>query len=266
VTTPVGSGWPVDRRQLLYLAVALVASVGAFAAVGYAMTDVFAPNAITRFDTEVAERFAANRTSQRDDLAHWGAFLADTMVKIGVTALFAAVAFAAWRRWHEPVFLSVTLVFEATVFIVVTTIVGRPRPDVPRLDDSPVDSSFPSGHVAAATVYGAFVVIVFWHTRATWARAVAVAVYVCVVAAVAWARLYGGMHHVSDVVLGVVLGVWSLAVCLVVFGHPERPDRSVESEAPTGPPVDMVDVRLIGMETSPDDTMFVVEPGISRGD
>lgn len=219
------SSWPIDRQKWLHLVVALVGSIVVFAAVGYLMTDLLAPNPVTRFDVEIAERFAANRTPTGDDLAHWGALLADTAVKIGVTVVFSIAAFAAWRRWHEPVYLAMTLIFEATVFIVVTTIIGRPRPDVPRLEDSPVNSSFPSGHVAAAAVYGAFVVIVFWHTRATWARALYVVAYVCTVAAVAWARLYQGMHFVSDVATGIVLGLWSLTVCLLVLGRPVRDER-----------------------------------------
>lgn len=225
-STSIWSTWPIDRRKGLQLVIALVGSVGVFAAFGYLLTDVFAPNPVTRFDVDVAERFATNRTPTGDDLAHWGSLLADTAVKIGVTAALAMFALVAWRRWHEPVYLAATLIFEATVFIIVTTIVGRPRPDVLRLEDSPVNSSYPSGHVAAATVYGAFVVIVFWHTRATWARALAVVAYACVVAAVAWARLYQGMHFASDVATGVVLGLWSLTICLLVLGRPDRDERT----------------------------------------
>lgn len=219
------SSWPIGRQKWLQLVVALVGSIVVFAALGYLMTDLLAPNSVTRFDVEIAERLAANRSPSGDDLAHWGALLADSAVKIGVTAVFSMLAFAAWRRWHEPVYLAVTLIFEATVFIVVTTIIGRPRPDVPRLEDSPVNSSFPSGHVAAAVVYGAFVVIVFWHTRARWARSLAVVAYGCTVTAVAWARLYQGMHFVSDVATGIVLGLWSLVVCLLVLGRPPRDER-----------------------------------------
>jgi membrane-associated phospholipid phosphatase len=232
-STSIWSSWPIDRRKGLQLAFALVASIGVFAAFGYLLTDVFAPNPVTRLDVEIAERFEANRTPTWDDVAHWGAFLADTAVKIGVTAVVALIALAAWRRWHEPVYLAVTLIFEATVFIIVTTIVGRPRPDVLRLEDSPVNSSYPSGHVAAATVYGAFVVVVFWHTRSRWARALAVVAYACVVAAVGWARLYQGMHFASDVATGVVLGLWSLAICLLVLGRPDRDERE-STEPPQG--------------------------------
>ena len=159
---------------------------------------------------------------------------AGTIGGIGVTALVAMIALAAWRRWLEPVYLAVTLIFEATVFIIVTTIVARPRPDVLRLEDSPVNSSYPSGHVAAATVYGAFVVIVFWHTRATWARTLAVVAYACVVAVVAWARLYQGMHFASDVATGVVLGLWSLTICLLVLGRPDHDERESTTRPQAG--------------------------------
>lgn len=213
------STWPVHRRQWLRLGIASIATVGVFTAVGLLMTDLLAPNAITRFDADVARRLASSRTPTQDDLAHWGAFVASTEVKIGLTALFAVVALVAWRRWHETVYLGFTLIFEATVFIIVTFIVARPRPDVARLEDSPVDSSYPSGHVAAATVYGAFVVVLFWHTASKLWRSLAVALYVAVVGAVAWSRMYQGMHFLSDVIAGIVLGACSLVVCLLVLGR-----------------------------------------------
>lgn len=221
------STWPVDRHQWLRLGVALVAAIGIFTAVGLVMTDLLAPNFITRLDVDVAERLAAGRTQSKDDLARWGAFIASTEVKIAVTALFACASLAAWRRWHEAVYVAFTLVFEATVFVVVTFIVARPRPDVPRLEESPVNSSYPSGHVAAATVYGAFVVVVFWHTASKLWRSVGVGIWIGVVGAVAWSRLYEGMHFLSDVVTGVVLGLVALAICLRVLGAPRSESANI---------------------------------------
>lgn len=214
------TSWPVDRDQWLRLGVALVAAIGVFTAIGLVVTDLLAPNFITRVDADVAEQLASMRTPLQDDLAHWGAFLASTPVKIGVTALCAVIALAVWKRWHEPIFLAFTLIFEATAFIIVTFIVARPRPDVVRLEDSPVNSSFPSGHVAAATVYGAFVVIVFWHTTSRWARSIAVGLFVAVVGIVAWSRMYEGMHFLSDVIAGIALGLCSLVVGLRILGPP----------------------------------------------
>lgn len=42
--------------------------------------------------------------------------------------------------------------------------------------------------------------------RATWLRAVVTAICVLVPLAVGWSRLYRGMHHVTDVVVGFLVG------------------------------------------------------------
>jgi undecaprenyl-diphosphatase len=224
--------WPLDLRDWLHLGLALVVVIGIFSAVGWAYTDALAPNAVTELDDRVAQDLVDGRTDGRTDLAHWGAMMSDTMVKVAITAIAAVVMLAIWRRWHEPLFLAVSLIFEASAFITITFLVARPRPDVERLLDSPVDSSFPSGHVAAATVYGAVVVITFWHTRRTWIRALAVVAATLVVAAVAWSRMYQGMHFLSDVVAGIVLGLVSLAICVWVFGPPrrDRDERGAEAD------------------------------------
>jgi membrane-associated phospholipid phosphatase len=118
----------------------------------------------------------------------------------------------------------VPLVLEASVLITVTSIVKRPRPHVEQLDGSPLSSSFPSGHVAAAVCYAAVAIVVFWHTRRVWARVLAVAGAIVVPLIVGWARAYRGMHYVSDVVAGIVLGVVTLAVSWWLLER--RPTRS----------------------------------------
>ena len=128
-----------------------------------------------------------------------------------------------WRRWYEAVYVALALVFEACAFITTTHIVGRDRPQVERLLESQVATSFPSGHVAAATVYAAVAVIVFRHTRRHWARAVAVVLAVLVPLGVAWARVYQGMHFLTDVTAGIVLGAVSLTITHHVL-KPHEPD------------------------------------------
>jgi undecaprenyl-diphosphatase len=135
----------------------------------------------------------------------------------------------AWRRWFEPMVMVLSLVIEAAAFIVVTTIVGRQRPDVARLDGSPVGSSFPSGHTAAAAAYLAIVAIVFWHTRKRWARWLVAAVTALVPVVVALARIYRGMHFLSDTIAGAVLGTGSVVLTVLVLG------RSAEGAPITGP-------------------------------
>lgn len=212
--------WPLTGRDWLRLALALVAVVGIGVVIGEVLTGWSAVSGVVDLDDEIAQNLADGRTERANDLAHWGAFIADTPVKIALSV--AIVGFVLWRfrRWHEAVMIGLPLIFEATAFIVTTWIVGRPRPDVARLLESPVDTSFPSGHVAAATVYSAIVVVVFWHTRSTWRRTVSVGLVAVAPLVVGWARMYQGMHFLTDVIGGIVLGAVSVATVRWIVGRP----------------------------------------------
>ncbi len=212
--------WPLDKSDGLHLAIALISVIAVGVVIGELLTNWSVLDWIVQTDRDVARNLADGRTETGNDLAHWSAFIADTPVKIALSVVVAGLFLWRWKRWHEAVMVGLTLIFEATAFIIITYIVQRPRPDVERLLESPVNSSFPSGHVAAATVYGALAVIVFWHTRAVWARALAVALAVAAPLAVAWARAYQGMHFLSDVIAGIVLGVVSIYLCARILGPP----------------------------------------------
>ena len=153
--------------------------------------------------------------------------LADTFVKIIVTAVIAGIMLAVWRSWREPLMVAIPLILEASVFITVTWIVGRPRPDVPRLEESPVDSSFPSGHTAAAAAYSAIAVVVFWRFRNVWVRTAVVVLVVAIPIIVGGARVYAGMHYLTDVVAGVLLGLASVFVVWLVLRHRQAPADDV---------------------------------------
>ncbi len=163
-------------------------------------------------DQSIAEWFVDGRTATLDTLSALGSNLAATMVKVAVTAILAVIMKLVWKRWREPLMMVVPLVLEASAFITVTYVVARPRPDVERLESSPVDSSFPSGHVAAAAAYGALIVIVFWHVRNRVARAAIVVFSIAIPLIVAWARMYRGMHHLTDVIAGALLGIASVVL------------------------------------------------------
>ncbi len=202
--------WPLERRDAAVLLGWFVGLVGVWWAVGALITGPLDGSGFVRTDESISRWFADGRTPRYDDMAVAGAMLADTFVKIIVTAIAAAVILAIWRSWRDVAMIVLPLILEASVFIVVTWLVGRPRPDVPRLESSPVASSWPSGHTAAATVYFAIVVVIWWHVRNTVVRIVSIVVPLVVLLIVGWARTYAGMHHLSDVVAGAILGAVSV--------------------------------------------------------
>lgn len=211
--------WLIRRREALELAVVYVALTAVWFVVGWVLTRVLENSSVVRADQSVSEWFVRQRTPRRDSLSFVGSMLSETVVKVVVTAVVAIAMLKVWKRWLEPLMVVLALIVEALSFITVTALVGRPRPDVPRLDSSPVDSSFPSGHVAAAVAYAAIVVVVFWHTRRRWIRALAVAFAVVIPVCVAVARVYRGMHYLTDVVFGALLGGASVIATAVVLAR-----------------------------------------------
>jgi undecaprenyl-diphosphatase len=134
-----------------------------------------------------------------------------------VTAALSILFLFLWRRWTEPALLIGSLVLEVGIFTLSSFVVDRPRPPIPHLDPIPPTGAFPSGHSAAAVAfYGVIAIVVWWHTRNRVARTVAVLVAFVVPPVVAASRMYRGMHHLSDVVVGLVIGLVSLWITWLV--------------------------------------------------
>jgi len=233
--------WILGRREVLTLMGVYVLFTGVWFAIGWSLRHPLAHSSIVRTDQHISEWFVPRRTPRLNSLSYAGSMMSDTVVKIAITALVCLLVLIVFKRWLEPLVIAVPLVIEASCFITVTTLVDRPRPNVPRLETSPVGSSFPSGHVAAAVVYSAIIVVVFWHARRAWIRAVAVALGVIVPICVGVSRVYRGMHFFTDVVFGALLGGACLIVCTLVLVHAaER--RHLRTPVDGGKPVHLVPV------------------------
>ena len=223
----------MHKPQWIQLGVAYVAMTAVWIGFGLLLTGPLDGTVITRTDERIAEWFADRRTPTWNTLTLVGSTLAETWLKILLTLVIAVVMLRVWRRWREPLVIAVSLIIEAASFFVVTLVVGRDRPAVPHLDGSPIGSSFPSGHVAAAVAYAAIAVVVFWHTRNRAARTAAVVVCAVVPVLVGLSRMYRGMHFLSDVVGGALLGGVAVVVTVVILRPSAGSDDAHEGlEAP----------------------------------
>ena len=215
---------PVTRRGLVAWLLAYVVMTGVAIAVGFLIVDHL--GGVRSLDSRVSEWFGDHRTPTWTDLSWVGSGLAEAMVKIIATVVLSAAFLWRWRRWSEPALLAGALVLEVMVFVTSSFVVDRGRPPIPQLDSVPPTSSYPSGHTAAAVAfYGALAIIVFWHTRNRVARGVALLVAVLLPAIVGASRMYRGMHHLSDVVAGAVIGLVALGVTYAVVTRGPAFDR-----------------------------------------
>lgn len=234
-TRSLRATWLLGRREWLELFVAWAAFVLVGLGVSAAALRADDDNPLTRLDDRVAAWFVDRRTPTWNWWSWLGSMLADTAVKVGVTAAVVLAMLWWWRRWLEPTVVAMTLLLEAAAFITITEIAQRPRPHVPHLEGSPVDSSFPSGHTAAAAAYGAIALVTVWRARPARKRviaAIAFGLIGLVVASVALARMYRGMHHLTDVIAGALLGAASVAAVAVIVRRAERRRASGASITP----------------------------------
>lgn len=223
---------PVQRQALR--SCAAIAGGGAvlvalFVAVGWALA------ALEPAGDDAVVEWAAGRGGRVGELVTL------TLSRVGdapgvVLAVLAALAVARRRRrWCDLALVGVAATTEFAVFLIVSELVGRSRPDVPSPDAAPITGSFPSGHAAIAVVILAGLALLV-PAAAPRRRAVALASAAVGAVLVAASRLVRGQHRLTEVVAGLVLGVAVLVlVHAVARRHGWAPDPDRPGREPTRP-------------------------------
>ena len=205
---------PVLAGLLVWL-VGFLVMAGVVVGLGLLLTHVLLPDGVARLDAAVSHWFVRQRTAGLDSVTLIGSDLGSTGAILGVAALVVLVL-AIGKRWRQIGFLTCALTLEFTVFLTATLLVDRQRPDVPRLDATPVTSSYPSGHTAAAlTLYVGLAIVAWSLVRSAALRTIVWVVAVALPVFVGLSRLYRGMHHLTDVLASVLLGVGALSFALL---------------------------------------------------
>ena len=159
--------------------------------------------------------FAEHRTASRTDASLIGSIIAGGVVLpivVGSTAFLCAVL----RRWRIAAFLVFALGVESASYRLTTLVIHSHRPHVARLENLPVNASYPSGHTAASiAVYCGLALLITSRLRHGVARTLVWTFAVAIVTFVALSRTYRGMHHPIDVAGGIALG--AVAVTVLVF-------------------------------------------------
>jgi membrane-associated phospholipid phosphatase len=199
---------PNGVPSAIFLVAGAVVLLVLLLAMGWLVAKVFHDDGLGRADASLSRWFAAHRTEGLNQLTHYTTLASDTItitaLAVGAVALTAVV----WRRWREPMLVAAAVAGEVSIFLLVTLLVDRNRPPVPHMDEAPPTSSFPSGHVAAAIcMYGALAIIANERASSALVRGLFSALAVLVPLAVALSRLYRGMHYLTDILGGVILGV-----------------------------------------------------------
>lgn len=131
----------------------------------------------------------------------------------------AAIAALGHRRPRLAAFVVVTSLTGALLNYTLKALVGRPRPSFPDPVSVVSGPSFPSGHAMnSAIVFGAVAVALLALTARRSRATVAAALTTGLVIAIGFTRVALGVHYLSDVVAGWLLGLAWLAAGGAAFG------------------------------------------------
>lgn len=168
------------------------------------------------FDLQTLETIARHRDGTLTSIAH-------VVTNAGSFALLAPLSIALLllrlrKRLPDAIALVVIAAGCAALPSLVKLIVHRPRPMFEHLIELS-SSSFPSEHTTqAAGIYLAIAILLSKDLYRGWGAFI-IGIAVVVALAVAWSRVYLGVHYPTDVAAGLLLG-WSWAPVVFRWARP----------------------------------------------
>lgn len=206
-TTPDGRRTrPADCAvpALLRYALPVAALVGANIAAGRLLTS---SSRVTAAETALIGRLRDGHSPGARRAARILSATTDVPASIVHGGLAAALLWRRTREWRVAALPAAALVLETAVYLSAGAVVRRPRPPVPRLDRDQPTSSFPSGHQGAVVAVLVVDALLASRVRRPGTRAAIRVGCLSYPMAIAWSRVFAGMHYPSDVAAGTVNGV-----------------------------------------------------------
>ncbi len=148
-----------------------------------------------------------------------GGFVLDTLV---------ALILLGYRRWRSLTYLIVTVIGSGLINRIAKELLHRVRPHLWESSAPQFDFAFPSGHATVSMTLVAALIILTWGSRWNWLVALSGGSFVV---AIAWTRLYLGVHFPSDILAGWLVSLaWAIGVALVIRPHLTQPNAVDEVE------------------------------------
>ncbi len=186
--------------------------------------DVLAMDPIVALDTRIENLLYAFRDPLLVKVFLWITLLANTKIVLCV-ALLLVVTFFLWNKREFVIPLMVTMTGSVMFNLLGKVAFHRQRPAGVGVY-AEASFSFPSGHSATAAALYGFAVYYLWRQAATWGMRLNILFAgIFVVAAIGFSRLYLGVHFLSDVMGGYLLGLLWLIIGIYTAELEARKER-----------------------------------------
>ena len=184
-------------------------------AAGFLLTRVLLKiDGFAAWDERFSRAIVRERTGTTVELSWIGSTLAGGLVIPALVGVLLLV-FLLSKHWRLAAFTLFVICVESGTYRGTSLVVHRDRPDVKRLEGLPVDASYPSGHTAASiALLGGLLIVLASRIHNVTLRVILWSLVVAIPVFVAWSRMLRGMHHITDVAAGVLMGIAALAITI----------------------------------------------------
>jgi membrane-associated phospholipid phosphatase len=217
-------GWPLLRRLPAYEVAGAALLAGSAAVAGLAagftavLEDVLEGDGIAGVDQPTTGWVAAHRDLWLTKALRVITAIGDPIPLAALAALCCAAVVWRYRSWLPAALALGGVGGIALVILVAKALVIRDRPHISFAVLAEDGYSFPSGHAAGATAIALFSawMLTRWLITSWPARVIVWSVATGLAVVIGFSRVYLGVHFVSDVVAGWLLGMsWAGIVMLV---------------------------------------------------
>ena len=197
----------------LYLTVGFLGCAVLIALFGLLADSVFDLHGSTPFDREITLAIQSFQSPARDRLAHDVSFFGDHRFLLPATLLVTAIL--AWRQQRVSALLFSGAVIGGWLLETLLKIIyHRARPALWPALVSEKTYSFPSGHATMSTLfYGTVAALILHLSRNGTLRAAVLALATVIVLSICSTRIYLGAHWTTDVLAGILVGLFWVVVC-----------------------------------------------------
>ncbi len=166
-------------------------------------------SSIVALDTAVLSALYAIRDPFLVQAFIWISELARVPTVVGFTAI-AVILLAYRKRWALASGLMTSALGGGAAALFLKEVIARARPEKEFAAYMETSYSFPSGHATLVVALYGFLVWMLWDMIPAQWRKAAIAALGCLIFLIGFSRLYLGVHYLSDVLGGYLVGGFSL--------------------------------------------------------
>lgn len=194
----------------------IVSFIGTVVILAGIIQNVITSGMITRTDFLITDYLTSLRDPAGAKLFSAVTSLASWQVIVGL-AVLAAVILWIGKKKKEICYLWLALSAGAILNYFIKALIQRARPPNPVYLES--SFSFPSGHALTAMIfYGLITYFISNGLKKRTQKISAIMIGLFIISAVGFSRLYLGVHYLSDVLAGYLLGFLILLIILFIRG------------------------------------------------